>query len=1191
MPLIADDDVPLEITTPVAPQEEQSKTGMLDTLGAAGTLSNWPYRVYRDWVNRAGGETDIDHDPFAVIKGTKYESDPERFAYSHNEQETQAIMREWDQDDEAKDALSRSGWFGTVAGVGMGMIDPTIFLPVARIFSGAAQGYRALRLAGDVAVSNAAAGAVSEYAMYKTTPGYTFSDAAKAIGSDTLLGGILGGAVGLFSKGEHAALAGKLNADREEWGADLARSDPAPGGAAVSDTRTLELNLPKAAQTLDPTQKFSPSRRMMMSPSTAARRATADLVETPYIYKENAEGIATTQGPALDRLARMKIEGGRVAVAQDLDELWYKYRLGRQPTGLIERATVSARDMMGRQPGKASFSEFKEMIDDALRNGDEHPIPEVAEAAKRFRAKILAPWRDEAISAGLLPEGVDVKTADSYMMRVWNKEKLAARRLEAIRIFADWFEGNQTIKSGIQERVARDSESLADARATVADLEAKIAKRQAQLDELGARSEEMTSLNRQAFQRAGRMREDAPFGLDALRSDAQRNNARGGAVFETKIRDRGNTLADRASGKDAELEDLRRRLDAATERHDSLRADLEKAVLEWEGKSTREAKSAIKARTKAEEGRAPDATGRLAAADPAIDTAIARILGSNQRLSRQELEDLANEVTNRIIGSPDGRLPYETPSTGGDGGSAGSKPRGPLASREFMIPDEMIREFLDRDIANTLDLYLRTMVPDVLLTKKFGDTRMTEALRKIDDDYSKLAAAAKSDAARAKLEKQRQADIETLADLRDRVRGTLGFSSTGFARKLGRTAATVAKLDVLTNLGGVVLSSLPDLAGLQWRYGFATTFRKAWAPMLKSLTDPELKRALAKHRQQLRAIGVGAETYLNLRGPSMGDVADIYRPTTRLERGVNYATSKFQLFNVLSWWTDQTKFMAGTMASQEIGDAALKLAAGKATKKQIRNLAESGIDGAMAQRISAMLQSDGGSDMVKGVRLPNTEKWADAGAREAFEGAVARDVDLMIITPGAEKPIIMSKYPALNLILQYRGFVAAAHERLLVRGMMQRDINVLHGLASGIVLGALAEYASSVAAGRDTPESTADWVKVGINRSGALGWYSDGNSTMEKLTGLDMFRAIGATRKDARYISRSKLAALLGPTAGKVESIMKVAGDAAQGKWTAGDTKAIRRLMIGQNLFYIRRQLDKLEGGFNEAIGVEPLKD
>jgi hypothetical protein len=34
----------------------------------------------------------------------------------------------------------------------------------------------------------------------------------------------------------------------------------------------------------------------------------------------------------------------------------------------------------------------------------------------------------------------------------------------------------------------------------------------------------------------------------------------------------------------------------------------------------------------------------------------------------------------------------------------------------------------------------------------------------------------------------------------------------------------------------------------------------------------------------------------------------------------------------------------------------------------------------------------------------------------------------------------------------------------------------------------------------------------------------------------------------------------------------------------------LRKLVAGQNLFYIRRLLDELEGNVNEAFGIEPLK-
>ena len=63
----------------------------------------------------------------------------------------------------------------------------------------------------------------------------------------------------------------------------------------------------------------------------------------------------------------------------------------------------------------------------------------------------------------LLPEDVDVATADSYMMRIWDKRKLVAQRPQAVKTFADWLEGEQLRKAQAQERISGISSQLDEA--------------------------------------------------------------------------------------------------------------------------------------------------------------------------------------------------------------------------------------------------------------------------------------------------------------------------------------------------------------------------------------------------------------------------------------------------------------------------------------------------------------------------------------------------------------------------------------------------------------------------------------------------------------------------------------------------------------------------------------------------------
>lgn len=1113
MPSVPDEFVPFRTTAPTPAIRPEPAPGSLETIESAGALFNWPYRSVRDFIDRFGAEYDPTHDPMSLIKGTKYASDPGRFARSYSETETRAIMREWDADEHAADIYQRSGSLGTVAALGAGLLDPTIFLPIAKVFTGAKAGVTALRLAGDTALTGALASSISEAGMASTTPHYTAGDFARGVGTATVLSGLLGGALGaLLSRGEAKAIQDGLHAFREDWGNDIAQGFPQSAGAATADTRQLEMAR-TGIEKIDPTARVSPPRRVLNSPFVSARRTVADLVETPYLFKENREGIATTQGPALDRLARLEINKSRIALTDVLTDTFTRYRFnGQADVPKTQRMFTHMMDIAGRPREKMSYPEFKDAIDDALRNSDKHDIPEVAEAAGFIRRTIVNPWKDRAIKAGLLPEDVDAGTAASYMMRHWNKQRVIAARPELVRISADWLESEQARKAGIQTNLQGLAKQLDEAEAKAAKLEASVR-----------------------------------------------------ATDDAKI--------------------------AAADDVAQLRKKVEKELTEWKGKSAAEAISAIARREKAAEGRAEDAP-RLKEADKTVSKVLQRIIDKNSDLSRQELESRANEIIDRIVGSPDGRLAYDAPSGGPTVGvSRGPRQRGPLASREFMIPDHLIRQFLHTDVEQTAIKYLETMVPDILLTEKFGDVDMTDAFRRLHDESAAMQMAAKSPAERAKIAKQADAAEADLAAMRDRIRHTYGYSSDPRAHFWGRMAQLASRYDTLSNLGGVLLSQVADIATTQMRYGLASQFRNAWIPMARALMNPELRKAVGAQRRQFKALGIAAETYLASRANSLHNIVDTYSGHTKIESTISAMADKFPVATMLAQFTDFTKLAAGMVSSAEISHAVEKAAIGKASAKQITDLAEAGIDAAMATRIWSELSKEGGSDLIADIRISNTGNWTDHGARQAFEGALARDSDLMVVTPGAERPLMMSR-PVAALILQYKSFVVAANERILIRGLQLHDANVLQYVVSATALGMLGELGYSYITDRDLPATPADWVKQGVSRSGMLGWLHEGNAIASKWTGgtADAYRLMGATRPDSRYISRSKWGAVLGPTAGKLENLLTVASDVANGTWTAQDTTRMRRLMIGQNLFYLRRLLDLGEEEVNESLGVEQRK-
>lgn len=639
----------------------------------------------------------------------------------------------------------------------------------------------------------------------------------------------------------------------------------------------------------------------------------------------------------------------------------------------------------------------------------------------------------------------------------------------------------------------------------------------------------------------------------------------------------------RAQTKRELLQDIVKLQDA---REAEIIGRMEGELQEWGGKSASEALSVIKAREKAAADRPADAA-RLASADKPTLSAVRRILGSDRNLSRQELESRSNEIIDRLLGTPDGRLPYDAASGGPKSAMAPEtgEPRGSLKSRDFAIPTALVRDLVEDDVEHVLSTVTRTLLPDMAIIERFGDVDMTKQMKEIMEASAAKSAAAGSDPkVQTAINKERDGLLRDLAATRDRIRGTYGMAADSTGRNVARFASLAKSVNVATDLGTAALNSMADASGTVFRHGFVNVFRDGWAPFFQRMltTTP----GTASDMRQLRAMNIAVETQLNLRQHAVSDIADNYRPGSRFERTAQWMADKSQLVNGQAFWTDWVKSIAATTGSAEILRAAERVAAGTASAKQIANLAESGIDDAMARKIHAAY-ANGGGKKIDGARLPNTSDWTDRRAAQAFESALQRETDIAVVTPGLEKPLWMSR-PLAGMLGQFKGFIAAANERMLIANLQRSDWNSLQGLVASIALGMLSYRLYTLVSGQKASERPQDWIKEGINRAGVLGWFDEINAMSGKVTRgqADIYRLIGADKPLSRMQSRGILGTLAGPTAGKIEKMAQITGAAASGEWTASDTTAVRRLVPFQNLFYIRGLLDEVEKGANASFGI-----
>jgi hypothetical protein len=650
-------------------------------------------------------------------------------------------------------------------------------------------------------------------------------------------------------------------------------------------------------------------------------------------------------------------------------------------------------------------------------------------------------------------------------------------------------------------------------------------------------------------------------------------------VFATRLRNRGNTLADQIMKRRGEIEAMQRDLETRKARIADAQKAIEAEITKYQGKSAKDAQSALTRRAEAEATRDQDKP-RLSAADKPVLSA-ARKIAAQLDKEPGEITALADEIIDRILGTPDGRLPYDAHKNSATAHGASVDARGPLAARQFMIPDAAIERYLENDIEVLGRAYVRTMAADVEMTKRFGSVDMVDQIKEIAEDYARLSAQAKTPEARRKLHKQRDNDIRDLAAIRDRMRGTYALPKNPDGL-LVRSGRVINSLNYMRMLGGMTISAIPDTARTVMVHGLMRTAGDGLIPLLRNWSGARLAMT------EVKLAGTALDMVLDSRAMQIADIMDDFGRHSKFERAIQAGARNFGVISLMAPWNAAMKQFAGLVTMTRMLRATERIAAGKGRPKEVAMLASGGISEANARKIAAQFAKHGKKE--GGVWHANTAAWEERSAVEAFRAALVRDVDRIIVTPGQERPLWMSTETG-RLIGQFKSFSISAMQRVLISGLQQRDMATLSGAIMMVALGGLASVIRAKVGGQPVPDLSdgqkqAQFLVEAIDRSGLTGWMMEANSMTEKLTRGAVGLSAVTGKPVSRYASRNISSALMGPTAGTIQDFTRVVGAAASGEWNQSDSRVMRRLIPYNNIFYLRQMFDEAEAGINGFFGV-----
>jgi len=1188
------------------PKELSTLDAFKQAPGAAYATENVIVNGIKSLMNFEDyGPLDDEHNPLEGIMGTEFEPYADSFVGSRNQLETDAIKEGLREEVEARRILQESGGVGTGFAMLAGFTDITTLLPLGGLVKGTRAGVGVGRSALTVGGLSAVDATISEGLLHSMQETRTLEESLFNVGGSFVLGSVIGTGIPIYKNYkanrqiqelathlENESKVPESSADDVfgEGGLQKALEAQSVGAARVRDKDNIlkdTLNVDKAVNYQDPVL------RSVTSPFKSVRDAITRLTEQSLEFKQNDDFVATgPQGGSVE--GRIKTQGtARLYKAiTSLDEQFKAYYFGE---GKKKRAAAIRSEANRRLKGdqRLTWAEFKQEVAKSLRRGDTHEIPEVQKAAQDIRKDLFEPIKEDAINQKLLPEDVETDTAPSYLTRSYDKGKIVAERPQFREMLVDYLEGGQSV---VQKEIDALDLEIARLKEQDADVIGEPIKPQDPLETFfdarldreprdgfeGATSAKLLLDEFNKFaQIQGFPKINEEQLTEFLRSQGVGVLMKGGQLrFRTFLK--GPKPGESPEISAGEFQSIRADNDDpksfiegkfAEGGDDKFFNDVQKRFASETslGRAANDVDEALGARIQREQ-RIGEIATRLEELNAKLRTQ-PDDLRAYSILTREDLGHIADEVIDTILGSPGGRTLYKTHA-------------GPLHERTLKIPDLFIdkrgqkfESYLENDVERVMRYYTRTMVPEIEITREFGDLELSRATQKIKDEATAIAERTPQDK-RGKVYEKANSHIRDLQNISDRLRGLYGLPEdpTAFAP---RAIRTVKQINLLRLLGGMTLSAIPDVFRLMMVHGAPRQLDSMFR-MVKNM------KAVKLSFEEAKLAGTAADMVLDTRVAAIADIGEEFSSLNRFEKGVDALTSQFGVISLMAPWNAFVKQWAGLVTQSRLLEMVSQLKAGRSLpKKEINKLASGGIDEGTALRIAEQFDKHG--RIEDGVYIANTNAWDDRIAKDAFRSAVVRDIDRIIVTPGQDRPLFASQQFG-SLVLQFKSFAISSVQRTLMSSLQQRDMAVLMGLFGSLGAGVVVEYLKAFVNDKPLPKTADQWVIAAIDRAGVTGWLFDANHLLERVTRGNIGFSAVTGKTVSRYASRNIADAILGPSAGLMKDISSSIGATFDGEFSEADFRALRRTIPLQNLLYFSWLLKRYEKDIQAGLGLAPSK-
>ena len=550
----------------------------------------------------------------------------------------------------------------------------------------------------------------------------------------------------------------------------------------------------------------------------------------------------------------------------------------------------------------------------------------------------------------------------------------------------------------------------------------------------------------------------------------------------------------------------------------------------------------------------------------------------------------------------------------------GDGPTKMTISRHFMartvrlLPEDELKlakdGFFETDILILQRLYFNSVVPDIEITKVFGDPMASgfrfntehigrRGIQHVWDDWEKeITKLNPTNKKISTLPKKTQKKINDILDQRDEmikyleaardlIRGSYGLADDP-QRSFSRAIRMIKQWNSWTMLTGT-LAAFPDLARVLTTSGIERGFRTSLDIFFNGLGKESRKLIM----RQTHLHGEGLDLALASRALSMYDLENAFGVFSKLEKATSKTSSiYFTYINMMNGWNTIMKGWASAVNGTRVIEVSEQwVKKGKINKVNLAKLQNAGINKESARVIWEQYQKHGlgpkaNKSEFKQVRLAQIDEWDDEARAvgEIFNKALSKDLRMTIVTPSKGEVPLWFNTELGGVVAQFKKFAMSATNKMMMRGLQEGDMNFLGGILMLLAAGAVVDSIRTQAFDRSyTKKPFGDKLVNAFDRSGLGGILSDVNNIIERAADnkIGLRPMLGAGRPYSSYTTKNFMQGfgVLGPTSSQIGNLQDIMFDWGKGTHNHYTARNVRRLIPFQNIWYADRLFDQVEKG------------